>query len=99
MPGQESDAYFASRPRGSQVGAWASPQSEAVTAREVLETRVREIEERFPEGTTIDRPDFWGGFRIRPERWEFWQGRSSRLHDRFEYRVEGDAWVAHRLGP
>lgn len=97
---EESDAYFVSRPRGSQIGAWASPQSEGVESREALEVRVREVEERFPEGAPIVRPDFWGGFRVLPERWEFWQGRKSRLHDRFEYRADGDgAWSVRRLAP
>lgn len=96
---EESDAYFASRPRGSRIGAWASPQSESVDNREALEARVRAIEDRFPDDREIARPDFWGGFRVRPERWEFWQGRTSRLHDRFEYVPDAEGWAVRRLGP
>jgi pyridoxamine 5'-phosphate oxidase len=93
--------YFSSRPRGSQVGAWASRQSEVLADRETLEARVAEVGDRFGEGK-IPLPDFWGGFHVIPERVEFWQGRTSRLHDRFVYTRAGrgeDRWNLERLYP
>lgn len=98
---EESDAYFASRPRGAQIGAWASPQSRVLSGRAELETRVAEVERRFGEGP-IPRPPWWGGIRVVPETVEFWQGRPSRLHDRLRYRRAGardGAWVIDRLAP
>ena len=94
----ESDAYFAGRPRGSQLGAWASDQSEVLPSRESLEETYREVERRF-EGRTVERPSFWGGFRLTPVRIEFWYGRPDRLHDRVVYVREGSAWRIERLYP
>jgi pyridoxamine 5'-phosphate oxidase len=94
---EESDAYFATRSRGSQLGAWASAQSEVIPDREFLEARWREVEARYPD--EVPRPPHWGGFRLLPSMIEFWEGRPSRLHDREVFRrVEGE-WVASRLSP
>ncbi len=94
----ESDAYFASRPRGSQIGAWASPQSEVIADRSALERRVIIADEEFADDP-IPRPDHWGGWRLIPFEWEFWQGRPNRLHDRLRYRPAGGGWVIDRLAP
>ena len=94
----ESDAYFKSRPRGSQLGAWASDQSRVLSTRETLEEQYRAIERRF-EGQTVPRPPFWGGFRLVPNRIEFWYGRPDRLHDRIVYNRAGDGWTIERLYP
>jgi pyridoxamine 5'-phosphate oxidase len=94
----EADAYFQSRPRGSQIGAWASAQSREIASRTELEERVRELSARFGEGE-IPRPEFWGGFRIVPRAIEFWLDRPDRLHDRFLYTRDGGAWSVARLSP
>ena len=94
----ESEAYFHQRPRASQIGAVASPQSEAVPSREYLEEQAKALAARFPEGD-IPRPSHWGGYRVRPGRIEFWQGRPNRLHDRIEYRRDGKSWAIQRLAP
>jgi len=98
LPPEESDEYFVSRPRGSQLGAWASDQTAVLPSRETLEERYREIERRF-EGQPVPRPPFWGGFRLYPERIEFWYGRPDRLHDRIVYTRRNDGWKIERLYP
>ena len=93
----ESDAYFASRPAGSRLGAWASPQSQVIDGRSTLERRLAEAVERW--GDDAPRPPHWGGYRVVPDMFEFWQGRPSRLHDRLRYRLDGDSWIRERLAP
>lgn len=94
----ESDAYWATRPRGSQIGAWASDQSAAIADRAHLEARVAGVEDRF-EGGDVPRPPHWRGFRVRPAVVEFWQGRRDRIHDRVVYRSGRDGWQRQRLAP
>ena len=94
---EESDAYFASRPLDSRIGAWASPQSQVISGRGVLVANAAKYSAQFL--LNPPRPPHWGGFRLVPERWEFWQGRKSRLHDRLSYRQEGQDWIRERLAP
>jgi len=94
----EAMRYFARRPRGSQLGAWVSEQSAVITSRSVLEMKLDELKRKFAAGD-VPLPSFWGGYRVRAEEIEFWQGRASRLHDRFRYRQVDDAWVIERLAP
>jgi pyridoxamine 5'-phosphate oxidase len=96
---EDSDEYFASRPRGSRIGAIASPQSQVITDRKVLETRVEELMTEYAEQENIERPAFWGGYLVNPLRMEFWQGRSNRLHDRIEYVFQQGDWIIQRLAP
>ena len=98
IPDEEADAYFASRPRGSRLGAWASTQSREIGGRRALEGRLRELELEY-EGREIPRPPFWGGYRVEPEGFEFWQGRENRLHDRLVYRRGDEGWEVRRLQP
>ena len=98
VPQAESEAYFGRRPRGSQLGAWASPQSRVVISREALDTAYRAVEERFAAGE-VPLPPYWGGYRVAPSVVEFWQGRKGRMHDRLVYHRDGDAWLVERLAP
>jgi pyridoxamine 5'-phosphate oxidase len=94
---EESDAYFVTRPLDSRIGAWASPQSEVISSRAVLLANAAKASARF--GLNPPRPDHWGGYRLVPDRWEFWQGRKSRLHDRVRFRLEDGDWRKERLAP
>jgi pyridoxamine 5'-phosphate oxidase len=98
IPRDETEAYFASRPRDSQLGAWASVQSAVVGSRADLEAAYAEVEARYA-GSDVPTPPHWGGYLVTPERVEFWQGRRSRMHDRLAYRRDGGAWVTERLAP
>lgn len=93
-----SDEYFSSRPRASQIGAWASPQSQEISSREILETKEKELEAKFA-GQPVQRPAHWGGYELLPDHIEFWQGRPSRLHDRLLYEKNDSGWISKRLAP
>jgi pyridoxamine 5'-phosphate oxidase len=96
---KESDEYFNSRPEGSRIGAWSSPQSEVIGSRDLLEENERKFRSTFSDGKIV-RPPHWGGYRVKPTRIEFWQGRSNRLHDRLLYTLQGDGrWKIERLAP
>jgi pyridoxamine 5'-phosphate oxidase len=98
VPEAESDNYFASRPKGSQLGALVSSQSEVIQSRDELEKELEALDAQYEEGE-IPRPSDWGGYRVRPKQIEFWQGRPNRLHDRIRYRLEGLDWIIERLAP
>ena len=95
----DSEPYFRSRPRGSQLGAWSSRQSAVISSRAELDDRYAALSERWPEGTDVPMPEFWGGYRVEPQVAEFWHGRVDRMHDRFRYRREPGGWVSERLAP
>lgn len=95
---ESSDRYFSSRPRASQIGAWASPQSQEISGREILEKKEKELEEKFT-GQPVQRPAHWGGYELLPDHIEFWQGRPSRLHDRLLYEKNDSGWISKRLAP
>lgn len=95
----DSEPYYRSRPRGSQIGAWASRQSQVIGSRAELESRVAELEQRWPPPTQVPMPDFWGGYVLVPYTVEFWQSGAYRLHDRLRYRRDGDGWAIERLSP
>lgn len=97
LPRSAAQEYFHKRPRKSQLAAWSSPQSEPIESREILEEKLKALDSKYPE--QIPLPDFWGGFTVKPKRYEFWQGRENRLHDRFSYTLKNNAWNIQRLAP
>ena len=96
---EKSMSYFQSRPKGSQIGAWASPQSAVIQDRSILNDRVNELADVYRDQDNLPLPNHWGGYILHPHYFEFWQGRENRMHDRFEYRIVEDAWVTNRLAP
>lgn len=96
---QDSKAYFKKRPKGSQLGAWASPQSKVLRDRAELDDRLTELQDIYKDQDRLPKPAHWGGYRLVPHYYEFWQGRDNRLHDRFEYKQEDDGWAINRLAP
>jgi pyridoxamine 5'-phosphate oxidase len=96
---EESEVYFVSRPKGSQLGAWASPQSQVIKSRTIIEDNLINLEAQFAKSEVLPLPDFWGGFRVIPDYFEFWQGRSNRLHDRLSYSLKRKNWGVERLAP
>jgi pyridoxamine 5'-phosphate oxidase len=98
ISGEDSDAYFTSRPAGSRIGAWASPQSSVIANRTVIEEKLKDFEQQFGDNA-IPRPPHWGGYIVQPAQIEFWQGRASRLHDRMQYTLQKGAWIIERLAP
>jgi pyridoxamine 5'-phosphate oxidase len=98
IPNKETLKYFMTRPRGSQIGAWVSAQSSVISSRSLLEMKFDEIKRKFAD-KEVPLPSFWGGFRVVPEKIEFWQGRTNRLHDRFQYVRDGNSWKIERLAP
>lgn len=96
---EDSEAYFVSRPKGSQIGAWVSPQSQVISDRSVLEKKQADLEEEYKDAPVLPLPPNWGGYVLRPDYFEFWQGRESRLHDRIAYEQNGDNWKVIRLAP
>jgi pyridoxamine 5'-phosphate oxidase len=98
ISGKDSDAYFTSRPAGSRIGAWASPQSSVIANRTVIEEKLKDLEQQFGDNN-IPRPPHWGGYIVKPIQIEFWQGRPSRLHDRMQYTLQEGSWVVERLAP
>lgn len=99
MPAAKSDEYFQSRPKGSQIGALASQQSQPLANRALLEAKVQQLEQQYADVDVLTRPEHWGGYELHPERIEFWQGRSNRLHDRFVYQLLAEKWQWQRLNP
>ena len=99
IDGKESDEYYYSRPLGSRIGAWASPQSKVINDRSVLEEKFLKYEQEFASASVVPRPPYWGGYRVIPSYIEFWQGRESRLHDRIAYQLEATLWNIQRLAP
>lgn len=96
---EQSEAYFHSRPKGSQIGAWVSPQSQVIADKSILETRITELTEKYKDVDELPLPDFWGGYKLIPQNMEFWQGRPDRLHDRLRYTLVDGKWKIERLAP
>lgn len=99
IPAQDSEKYFRSRPYESQIGAWASEQSNKLSDRQTLQNAYEQLKQKYPDTASIPYPDHWGGYKVVPTNFEFWQGRASRLHDRFEYILKDGSWIVQRLYP